>query len=64
MIEVPSCLAASNIISTISLGLLSGARAKKVPCAPSTSSPGLKGCSIVPCGEDLVIAPIGVVGEY
>ncbi len=46
--EVPSCLAASNITSTISLGLLSNALAKKDPCAANTNLPTAKGFSMVP----------------
>ena len=43
---------------------MSMVRAKKVPLAPMTNSPGLKGFSTVPYGDVLVIFPSLVVGEY
>ena len=62
--DVPLCLAPASIVNCAVFKSTSSNRPKKVPLAPMVNSAGRNGRSTVPNGEDLVIYPFLVVGEY
>ncbi|MPL95891.1 hypothetical protein SDC9_42064 [bioreactor metagenome] len=61
--EVPLCCAAAIMVIWDDLRSTSNTLPKKDPLAPIVNSPGRNDCSTVPYGDDLVLNPLGVVGE-